>query len=100
MSKIRKSARGQICLVRLPGICSYNPEETIAAHKNGGGISLKSHDIHSARCCAKCHAVVDSLPRSNMVEDLEQAKQLLYFYEGILRTQMELLKEGLITVKK
>lgn len=31
MSKLRESARGQDCLVRLPGVCNRNPETVVLA---------------------------------------------------------------------
>ena len=34
MGKIdyRKEAKGRECMVRLPGICNFNPETTVLAH--------------------------------------------------------------------
>lgn len=98
-SKIRKSAKGKMCLVRLPGICTYNQEETIHAHQNGAGVAIKHNDILGARCCAACHREADKLPKSNHVGNIEDAKKLLYFYEAIFRTQLELIDEGLVIVK-
>lgn len=99
-TKIRKSAKGKDCTVRLPGVCSFNPKETVAGHRNGGGVAAKHHDIHSARICANCHRVVDGLPKSRSVCNLEDAMMLLFFYEGIFETQLDLIGEGLILVKK
>lgn len=62
-NKLRQSARGQDCLVRLPGVCSFNPEKTIWSHYRGSaggkGLSLKSHDLAGAYCCTDCDAVYD-----------------------------------------
>ena len=30
--KIRNSARGQDCALRIPGVCNFNPETTVLAH--------------------------------------------------------------------
>ena len=38
MSKLRKSAKGQLCLVRLPGVCNHNAETTVLAHLGGAGM--------------------------------------------------------------
>ena len=59
MSKLRESARGQDCLVRLPGVCNRNPETVVLAHLGGGGMGLKKRDVHGAFCCSSCHDEVD-----------------------------------------
>ncbi|BBI46989.1 hypothetical protein KPSA1B_105772 [Pseudomonas syringae pv. actinidiae] len=33
--KLRASAKGQDCTVRIPAICNYNPETTVLAHLPG-----------------------------------------------------------------
>ena len=92
-SKIRKSARGKDCTVRIPGVCNFNPETTIHAHKNGGGMGMKENDIFGARCCSACHDVIDG---RNSKSAYERVQILKMFYEGIFRTQQQLLDEGLI----
>ena len=60
MSKIRKSAQGESCSVRIPMICNGNPETTILAHHSGGGMGMKSSDWNeSAYCCSSCHDALD-----------------------------------------
>ena len=94
MSKIRKSARGEDCQVRLPGICNFNPETTIFAHKGGAGMGIKSADILGAYCCSACHDVIDGRIKSHYPKTtIENA-----FYEGIFRTQLILIEKGLIKV--
>jgi len=46
MSKLRKSAKGQECLVRIPGICNRRTETVVLAHLNGGGMGMKASDLH------------------------------------------------------
>lgn len=86
-------------MVRLPNICNYDSTTTVAAHLNGAGVAIKHSDILSARTCSSCHAEIDRLPKSNNMQDIEDAKKLLYFYEGIFRTQLQLIDEGLIEIK-
>ena len=93
MSKITKSARGKPCQVRIPGVCNGDPNTVVLAHLNGGGMAVKHHDIHGAYCCSACHDVVD---RRVHVDGLSQDDILLIFLEGILRTQLILLEEGLL----
>ncbi len=91
--KIRESAQGQDCQVRLPGICNFNPETTIPAHiGNGGGMGSKVSDLHIAYCCSSCH---DEIDRRTRLMDAEKAE--LYAWHGVQRTQeilcsMELIK--------
>lgn len=62
-NKLRQSARGQDCLVRLPGVCTFSPEKTIWSHYRGSaggkGLSLKSNDLAGAYCCTDCDAIYD-----------------------------------------
>ncbi len=92
MSKIRKSAWGQQCQVRIPGICNFNPETTIHAHLGGAGMGRKHSDIFGARCCSSCHDAADGRVNTEYTYD----ELALMFLEGVIRTQQQLLDEGLI----
>jgi len=95
LSKIRKSARGQECEVRIPGVCNFDPEKTVLGHKNGAGIGMKDIDFMAAYICSDCHAVVDGHNQS----DFTYAEILIMFYEGIFRTQKILIEKGLVVIK-
>lgn len=78
-------------MVRLPGICSGDPEETVLAHVRLAGISgagLKSSDVLGAWACSRCHEVTE---RCKADDAIQRA-----FYEGVIRTQNELIKYGVI----
>lgn len=92
MSKLRKSAKGRECQIRLVGVCNYNPETVVLCHRNGGGMALKQPDLFGAFGCSSCHDEVD---RRTCKIDAKEVK--LDFYEGVFRTQLIWLKEGLIT---
>lgn len=95
MTDLRKEAQGRDCQVRIPGICNGNPETTVLAHLSMAGISgrgIKSPDLLAAWCCSSCHDEVDR--RTTLVE---KTFARLYFFEGIMRTQYALLKEGKLT---
>jgi len=92
MSKITKSARGEQCQIRIPNYCNYNPETTVFCHLGGGGIAMKSSDIHGAYGCSSCHDAVDSRIKGDYPKDT----LALWFYEAIIRTQVILIKKGLI----
>jgi len=94
MTKLRKLARGQECLVRIPLICNGNPETTVLAHLNMSGISgrgIKSPDIFGAYCCSSCHDEIDR--RTQYINTNDVA---VMFYEGIFRTQYKLIQDGVI----
>jgi len=95
MSKITESSRGQECQVREPGICNGNPETTVFAHLNGGGMGMKHSDLHGADACSNCHHWLD-VGYANL--GYTKASRDLAHYQAMVRTQKRLLKEGLITL--
>jgi len=94
MSKIRKSAKGEDCQIRIPGVCDFNSETTVLCHQGGAGIALKSSDIHASYGCYKCHAVIDGAKSEFSKEEIK-----LMFYDGMVRTQLILLEKELIQIK-
>lgn len=98
-SKIRKSARGQDCQIRLENTCNGNPETTVFCHVNGAGVGKKSLDMFGAYGCSDCHREVDRLPSLNHIVEFEDAIKLLKFYEAVMRTQKLMLEDGLIVIK-
>lgn len=95
-SPIRKSAQGQQCQVRVPGVCNGNPETVVLAHMNGGGMGAKAHDIHGAFACSSCHAWLDGgYAQTGTFRDTRD----LHHLEAIIRTQRILIEKGLIEVR-
>ena len=91
---LRKLARGRDCMVRLPGICNFNPETTVLAHYRMHGLSgigMKSPDIFGAWACSACHDEVDRRSRN-----MSESEAALFHLEGVLRTQYALILEGAI----
>lgn len=94
---LRKLARGRECTVRLVGICNRNPETTVLAHFRLAGVSgmgIKSPDLLAAFACSSCHDAIDR--RAHM--DLDRDYVRLAHLEGVVRTQAELLKLGVIHI--
>jgi hypothetical protein len=92
--KIRNSARGQQCQVRIPGVCNGNSETVVLAHVGkGSGMGQKCDDIHATYACSACHDVID-----NRTQAGDPRINRLYAYEGMIRTQSILLEQGLIEV--
>jgi hypothetical protein len=95
--KIRNSARAQDCTVRLPGVCNFNPETTVFAHLRMAGITgggQKAHDLHGAYACNACHDHIDGKIKGKLPSEFIQ----IAFYQGIFRTQIILVRLGLIKI--
>lgn len=96
MSKITKSAQGEVCTVRIAGYCNGNTETTVFAHINGvrfkHGTGIKASDLLGAYCCSSCHDVLDGRVRSNYSRN----ELKLDHYEGVFETQLKLIDKGLI----
>ena len=98
MSKIRKSARGQQCQIRLVGICNHNPETVVLAHYRMAGtcgMGMKPSDIQAAYACSRCHDASDGRLKTDLSSDEIQTA----FAEGVMRTQQILIKQGLLKVR-
>lgn len=96
MSKIRKSARGKICQVRIPGVCNFTPETVIAAHiRIAGtcGVGVKPSDLLTIRACSNCHDVIDGRVGK---KGLDKREMNTYILEALCRTLVEYEKEGLV----
>lgn len=59
----RDMARGQDCMLRIPGVCCGDPQTTVLAHSNqalhGKGMSLKASDWYGVWACHTCHTHLD-----------------------------------------
>jgi hypothetical protein len=93
-TEIQKSARGQDCTVRVPGVCNFNPETTVLGHLNGGGMAAKHHDVFAAYVCSDCHAWLDG----GYVKTATRAERDLLHLQGVIKTQPILMELGLIIV--
>lgn len=85
--KIRKSAKGRRCTLRLPGICNHNPETTVLAHIHTkfSGMGCKSNDIHAFYCCSSCHSAYDRHEVDNIdVLGALVESQIIFYNEGLI----------------
>jgi len=85
MSKLRDSAKGQPCMVRL-WCCNHNPETTVLAHyrMKGDGAGRKPSDQRAAFACSACHDEIDGRTHKT---NMTRREILLDFAEGVFRTQ-------------
>ena len=97
MSAIRRSAKGENCLVRIPGICTHNPETVIWSHYRGSaggkGLSHKSDDLCGAYCCTACDAVYDGQRRRP--PGMTKAEVDMAWLQGHIRSLVRLKEKGL-----
>ena len=87
MTPARAAAKGQPCMVRLPG-CDGGGETTVLAHYRLAGYcgtGIKPPDVMGAWCCASCHDRIDG--RVNC--GIPRAELRLAHAEGVLRTIAE-----------
>lgn len=92
-TKLRESARGRDCTLRIPGVCNFNPETTVLAHLPCGqkGVGMKSPDMMAVFACAHCHTFIDGARFSELT-----AKHIL---TALAETQMHWVQTGLLTIK-
>jgi hypothetical protein len=84
-------------MIRVPGCCVGRNDTTVLCHvrmieipsKNAPGM-----DFLGAWGCFACHAVVDGQAAS----DLTFAQRRLLLLEGVMRTQADLLKRGVVRI--
>lgn len=95
---LRNSARGQDCLIRVPGYCLFMPETVVLCHYRIAGISgigMKSPDLLGAFGCSACHAVVDGQQQSHFTRE----ELRLMLAEGVFRTQLVWLDSGILVIR-
>lgn len=91
--KVRESARGQDCTVRIPGTCNFNPETTVLAHLPCGqkGMGMKGFDTVAVYACSACHDVLDGREKGEVDwSDMPRA---------IAETHEALIRAGILTIK-
>lgn len=80
-TKLRASARGELCCVRLPGVCDGGGETTVLAHLPMPGLpsGSKVSDVVATFACAGCHREIDTGARADWPDrehDLRRAQSL------------------------
>lgn len=95
--KLLDAARGQQCMIQLPGICRNNPETVVAAHSNlyrhGKGRGIKAHDCFVAWACYDCHSELDQGHKFNYEQKQE------YWQQGFEKTLLQMFLQGILVVK-
>lgn len=95
--KLRKSAEGQECTVRLPGVCNWNPDTSVLAHlpDGEGKMGGKGSDIHAVIACSDCHDVLDMRVKTDLPSSVIFKAQR----DALARTHQFWIEIGLLEVK-
>lgn len=98
MSRIRQSARGEECLVRIPGVCTHDPATVIWSHyrglAGGKGMGIKSPDVCGAYACVACDMAYDG--QTKRPAGMTKADVDLAWLQGHIRSLLKLEQKGLI----
>ena len=95
MTNLRKLARNQGCMIRVPGVCTNDRETVVLCHIRMIGVSgggLKAPDLLGAYGCAACHAIVDGQTAS----EYDAGARRLMLLEGVMRTQYQLISQEIV----
>lgn len=95
LTPIQRSAKGQPCDVRIPGVCCGDSSTVVLAHLNGGGMAMKHSDIHGAYACRTCHAWLDG----QYAKTHTRAERNLIHLEAVVRTKIRMMEQELIIIK-
>lgn len=95
--KIRESARGETCTLRISGVCNHNPETVVFCHINDGskGMGRKPDDLSGVYACSSCHDMIDG--RRPMEIDWHELPKILF--RGLIETQRRLHAKGILILK-
>lgn len=91
--KLRDSARGQDCRLRIPGVCSHRTDTVVLCHAPSEfkGMGNKGHDYQAAFGCHLCHEALDQ-HRIPHVEELQT------WLRAMMQTQAWWVANGFIVV--
>jgi len=67
MSKLTKSAKGQLCQMRIPNACTHDPEKVALCHIRkpfNAGTGMRPNDLHAFFGCSVCHDIFDGRQNS------------------------------------
>jgi len=92
-TKIRKSARGEDCSLRL-GNCSSNETVVLAHIGRNRGMGIKCADYMAVYACSNCHDIVDGRVKSEYTKDQLNTEKL----RALEETLGKLFNKGLLNV--
>lgn len=96
---ITKSAIGEDCALRIPGICNFDNETTVFCHAPcvDKGVGIKGPDWWGAYGCSACHALLDNnTGYEKMPQDAAWQPIKVWWLGAIYETQKKLFAKGLL----
>lgn len=94
---LRRSAKGEACTLRIPGVCKNDTSAVVLCHVRtpGTGMATKPLDMHGLYGCAECHQILDQRALWNKHE-------LSWFHvlAAMIETQKKMVAKGLVFVKE
>lgn len=90
-SKIRRSARGEDCSLRL-GNCSSNETVVLCHIGRDKGVGMKCGDHFAVYGCSNCHDIIDGRAKSDFTKDQLNTEKL----RALEETQKKLIEKGLL----
>lgn len=93
MSALTDYANGKPCFIRLPGICSFQDEQTVACHfplAGYHGTGEKMLDWFIAFGCFNCHDAVDRRRYTHL--DRDWVRQM--HADAMVRTQVYIIEHA------
>jgi hypothetical protein len=98
--KVLRSAKGQPCTARFPGICCNDDATTVWAHLNGArfgkGVMIKAHDILGFHACYACHYYFDVGHGTRPL--LSDEELVTYVLGAVCETYVRLVRAKIIIV--
>ena len=95
--RIRDSAKGEACSIRIVGACDGRTDTTVWCHlpgiDGGRGMGFKAIDLCGAYGCFGCHNVVDG--RAPLPAGASRTSVMLDFHAGHMRSLVILKQKGL-----
>ena len=93
--KLRNSARGEECTLRIYPHCNGDPETTVLCHiASGSGMGQKSPDWFGVYGCSSCHDVIDRRKYTNF----SASELALFSSEALFRTWERMIDKDLIKI--
>jgi len=96
--RIRDSANGEECHMRLERVCNGRTDTTVWSHWPGldgdRGMGLKSLDAAGCYTCLACHDAIDG--RAPLPADMSRTEVTLAWMFGHLRSLVTLARKGLL----
>lgn len=94
---LRKSAEGQGCTLRLPGICNHDCSTVVLCHLPGS--HRRDRDDHAVYGCSACHDYIDGRNRAHEPVPLTNTIILDAMLRALAETHGRMIRAGLIAVK-